>query len=577
MKKKVFSIKYRVLVWVLALLFPTILLLGAVTILQVGRTYQQLQTSQETSLNLVVSQLERETQEVEEYLYDLALENRVFRSMADEHSEVQLYSSAYDVLEGSDGLFQSERNLSFLVLYSEKNEYFASRDDGLDPLSLHEQVELRKAVQKRFLRFFLEGNSQHRQWFVVEIGGRWFLCRTVYYQEMYCAALFDLPELARQLETQLKEDCVLVFRDGDTLLTELPEEVTPQDWTQTTMKLAGNRKYMLLRQELCGMEVDYLFPYTGIGSLMGVSLFLVIFLAIVVLIAVVVFYLQLKRDFFLPLDNLVNTMRKIRDGSTDALSDESRTCEEFREVNHTFNQMLGQIRNLKIEHYEKELEAQRAEMSFLQAQIRPHFYLNCLKVLYALVQQGQYADIKTCILLVSKHLRYALQVRNDTVPMREELSYCDNYMKLHGILSAVEPKLTLDVEESLLNLAIPPISLLSLVENSVRVNLTPDKQLEMRIRAKRIQTEDGAVLCLTVQDNGSGFTEEQLEWFNGDVWLEKNTTHVGLQNVARRFRILYGDDFSMAFLNRDGAVIELYLPMQDTREEDRGAETADCG
>ena len=69
MKKKVFSIKYRVLVWVLALLFPTILLLGAITTLQVNKTYQQLQTSEETSLNLVVSQLEQEVQDVEEYLY----------------------------------------------------------------------------------------------------------------------------------------------------------------------------------------------------------------------------------------------------------------------------------------------------------------------------------------------------------------------------------------------------------------------------------------------------------------------------------------------------------------------------
>lgn len=577
LKNKVFSIKYRVLAWVLALLFPTILLLGAVTVLQVNKTYQQLQTSEETSLNLVVSQLEQETRDVEEYLYDLALENRVFRSMADARSEVQLYSGAYDVLESSDSLFQSERNLTFLILYSEANEYFASRDDGLENLELNEQVELRKAVQKRFLRFYLEGNGQHRQWFTVEIGGRWFLCRTVYYQGMYCSGLIDLSDLALRLPLQLKEDCVIAFRDGEHLLTELDRDMTPQDWTQTALRLNGNRRYMLLSQTLCGVELNYIFPYTGIGGLMGVSLFLVIFLAMVVLIAVVVFYLQLKRDFFQPLDSLVGTMRKIRDGSTGELSDESRTCKEFREVNHTFNQMLEQIRNLKIEQYEKELEAQRAEMSFLQAQIRPHFYLNCLKVLYALTQQGQYADIKTCILLVSRHLRYALQVRNDTVSMREELSFCDNYMKLQGIMSNVDPKLTVDVEESLLDLPIPPISLLSLVENSVRVNLAPEKRLEMRIRARRIQTEEDALLCVTVQDNGSGFTEEQLEWFNGDAWLENNTTHVGLQNVARRFRILYGEDFSMAFLNRDGAVIELYLPIPREGEEDHGAEVIDRG
>lgn len=575
MKKKVFSIKYRVLVWVLALLFPTILLLGVITTLQINKTYEQLQTSEETNLNLVISQLDQEIQDVEEYLYDLVLQNRVFRSMADMHDEVQLYSSAYEVLESSDALFQSKRNLSFLILYSEANTYFASRDDGLENMELDEQVELRKAVQRRLLRFFLEGNSQQRQWFTVEIGGRWFLCRTVYYQGMYCAGLFDLTEVARSLMPQLKEECELVFRDGNILLTELGEELTPSDWNHTTLRLEGNRRYMLLNHQIYGVEVSYLFPYTGIGGLMGVSLFLIVFLAIVVLIAAVVFYLQLKRDFFQPLDNLVNTMQMIRDGSTDELSDENRTCEEFREVNQTFNQMLEQIRNLKIEQYEKELETQRAELSFLQAQIRPHFYLNCLKVLYALTQQGQYADIKTCILLVSKHLRYALQVRNDTVPMREELSFCENYMELQRILSNTEPQIVIDVEESLLDLQIPPISLLSLVENSVRVNLAPEKSLEMRIRAKQIQTEDNVLLCLSVHDNGTGFTDEQLEWFNGDAWLEKNTTHVGLQNVARRFRILYGEEFSMAFLNRDGALIEMYFPVNSEGKEVHGDEAFD--
>ena len=576
MKKKVFSIKYRVLVWVLALLFPTILLLGVITTLQVNKTYEQLQTSEETNLNLLVSQLEQEFQDVEDYLYDLALQNRVFRSMADKHDEIYLYSSAYDVLESSESLFQNKRNLSFLALYSEENEYFASRDDGLKNLELDDQIELRKAVQKRLLRFFWEGNSQQRRWFTVEIGERWFLCRMVYYQGMYCSALFDLTNLALNSMPQLKEDCELIFRNGDILLTDLSEELTPSDWSRTTIRLDGNKRYMILNQDFFGVEMSYLFPYTGIGGLMGVSLFLVVFLAIVVLVAVVIFYIQLKRDFFQPLDNLVGTMQKIRDGSTDELSDESRTCEEFREVNHTFNQMLEQIRNLKIEQYEKELETQRAELSFLQAQIRPHFYLNCLKVLYALTQQGQYADIKSCILLVSKHLRYALQVRNDTVPMREELSFCENYLELQRILSNVEPKILFDVEEPLLDLQIPPISLLSLVENSVRVNLAPEKSLEMRIRAKQIQTEEGVLLCLSVHDNGIGFTEEQLEWFNGDAWLGDNTTHVGLQNVARRFRILYGEEFSMAFLNRDGALIEMYFPVNHAGEKVHKDEAFDC-
>ncbi len=561
-----------------ALLLPLVLLLSGNTILQVRKTYDQLATSEGTNLQLLVSQLELETREMEEYLYDLALKNRVFRSMADQHTETQLYANAYEVFESNETLFQTKRDLTFLVLYSEVNEFYADRDNGLQYLELSEKVNLQQAVQKRFMRYFLEGNGRFQQWFTVEIGERWFLARIVYYQGMYCAGLFDLEVLAQRLSAQMGDDCILTFRDGDTLLTSFRADIIPTDWTQNTVRLDGNRKYMLLNEDLCGIELTYLFPYSGIIGTMGISLSLVILIAVAVLIAIVIFYLQLKRDFFLPLDGLVNTMKKIRDGSTDTLSEEDRTCEEFREVNHTFNQMLTQIRNLKIEQYEKELETQRSEMSFLQAQIRPHFYLNCLKVIYALAQQGQYADIKTCVLLVSKHLRYALQVRNDTVPMQEELSFCENYVTLYGIMSKVEPKLELDIESTLLDIPIPPISLLSLVENSVRINLTPERELRIRIRARQIQTEEGPMLYLSVQDNGTGFTPEQTEWFNGDDWIHQKTSHVGLQNVVRRFRILYGDRFSVAFVNRDGAIVELYLPIDQTKEGGEShVEAVDCG
>lgn len=577
MKKKSFSIKYRVIIWVFALLLPSILLLGAFTVLQVDKTYEQLTTSEETNLNLLVSQLEQETKSIENYLYDLALKNRVFRSMADEHSETRLYASAYEVLEASESLFQANEDLSFLMLYSEANEYYLARDNGLSYLDLSEQIQMREAVEKRFLRFFMQKNSQHRQWFTVEISERYFLCRVVYYQGMYCAGLFDLESLVQQLSLRVKEDCILVFRDGNALLTPFSEELHLKDWSETTVRLSGNRKYMLLTQELCGIELSYLFPYSGIIGIMGMAVFLVMLIAIAVVVAIPVFYMQLTRDFFRPLDNLVETMRKIRDGNTDVISEETRTCEEFQEVNTTFNQMLDQIQNLKIDRYEKELETQRAELSFLQAQIRPHFYLNCLKVIYALAQQGQYADIKTCVLLVSKHLRYALQGHTDKVPMREEVSFCQNYVELYGIMSNIEPQLVLDIEEPLMDVPIPPISLLSLVENSVRINLAPDKKLQIRIRAKKIQTEDGPMLYLMVQDNGAGFAQEQLEWYNGDDWLEQSSTHVGLQNVVRRFRILYGDDFSVAFMNREGATIEFYLPIErDTGEEESSAEAIDC-
>ena len=53
-----------------------------------------------------------------------------------------------------------------------------------------------------------------------------------------------------------------------------------------------------------------------------------------------------------------------------------------------------------IDQYEKEIEARRNEMTALKLQIRPHFVLNCMKSVYALVQTGLREDAQQLILLL---------------------------------------------------------------------------------------------------------------------------------------------------------------------------------
>ena len=188
-KRGKFSIKYRILLWVFALLFPLVLLLGVNVILQVRETNSRLHDSEATNLRLSASFLQQEADDVEEFLYDLALQNREFRSMASTATDVQLYSSAYEIFQASENLFHAQKDLTFFLIYSGSNDYYAARDHGLEYLSLKEQMHLRRSVETRFLRFFLASSSRQRQWFTLEIADRWFLCRAVRYQDLYLSLI----------------------------------------------------------------------------------------------------------------------------------------------------------------------------------------------------------------------------------------------------------------------------------------------------------------------------------------------------------------------------------------------------
>lgn len=50
-------------------------------------------------------------------------------------------------------------------------------------------------------------------------------------------------------------------------------------------------------------------------------------------------------------------------------------------------------------------------MTALKLQIRPHFVLNCLKSVYAMVQTGSREDAQQLILLLSRYLRYILSLQ----------------------------------------------------------------------------------------------------------------------------------------------------------------------
>lgn len=249
---------------------------------------------------------------------------------------------------------------------------------------------------------------------------------------------------------------------------------------------------------------------------------------------------------------------------------------EFTQVNETFNRMIDQITQLKIDGYEKELEARRNEMTALKLQIRPHFVLNCLKSVYAMVQTGSREDAQQLILLLSRYLRYILSFTATTTPLHTEIEQCCNYAELSSVGQNDPVEVVCEIDPELSELPLPPVSLLTLVENSVKHGKMIGKTLKITITAKLLETEEGCMADLSVADNGTGFTAGDLKQLNSAAPQEENGQHVGLFNVVRRLQLLYGEQAAIAFTNNrrgGGARVELFLPIDPVLQKKEG-ETA---
>ena len=62
--------------------------------------------------------------------------------------------------------------------------------------------------------------------------------------------------------------------------------------------------------------------------------------------------------------------------------------EELEQVNETLEVMVSEIKKQKLLFYEQTIEKQKAQLQYLQLQLKPHFYLNGLKTLNVLFRNG---------------------------------------------------------------------------------------------------------------------------------------------------------------------------------------------
>ena len=183
----------------------------------------------------------------------------------------------------------------------------------------------------------------------------------------------------------------------------------------------------------------------------------------------------------------------------------------------------------------------RARMDALSSQINPHFLFNTLNTVTALIRVDP-DTARGVVLKLSNILRRLLRKHETFVPLREELSFIDNYLDIE-VARFGEDNLDIvkEIGEETLETFIPSMLLQPIVENSLKHGLAP--KLEGGRIFLRTSSRDGR-LHIEIEDNGVGISEEKMP----HVYVEG----IGLSNVRERLRVLYGTDFNLDIQSHEG-------------------------
>jgi LytS/YehU family sensor histidine kinase len=199
----------------------------------------------------------------------------------------------------------------------------------------------------------------------------------------------------------------------------------------------------------------------------------------------------------------------------------------------------------------KEAEHARAQLESLQSRVQPHFLFNALNSISSLIRQDP-ARAERMVEHLARLLRASLDTHQESlVPLHQELRIVRDYLEIQS--ARFEDRLRWFVEEPgvLGDALIPPFSVQSLVENSVKFAVATRRHGgTVRVSARG----DGERFTVAVTDDGPGFTS-----------AAKTPGH-GLDNLHTRLLTLYGGGAALDIVPAEpgvtGVTVSLTLPVR---------------
>lgn len=200
----------------------------------------------------------------------------------------------------------------------------------------------------------------------------------------------------------------------------------------------------------------------------------------------------------------------------------------------------------------QELEKQNLEqqLEYLKYQINPHFFMNTLNNIHALVDIEP-TKAQDTILELSKMMRFVLYEGDKSgVPLNRELEFIRTYITLMQLRYTDKVKITLDLPTEVPDKTMPPLMLVSFIENAFKhgVSYQHDSFIEIKVSIDEPLPE---VTHLHFSCRNSKAEHPNQE--KGGV---------GLVNVKKRLDLLYDKNYTLNIKDEaDIYTVELIIPL----------------
>ena len=278
---------------------------------------------------------------------------------------------------------------------------------------------------------------------------------------------------------------------------------------------------------------------------------------IILLVSIIALIITYKLSVWItkPIIDIKNNMEKVMDGNLKVRVGIS-SHDEIGQLQVSFNQMVEKL-YLSIENIKKyEKQKRVAELSFLQAQINPHFLYNTLSSIRFLISMNQVEKAEDMLYKFTRLLRSILPKASDMISLEEEIKNIKNYVELQKMRYPDCFDVNYDIDTSIFNFQLPSFILQPIVENAIFYSMEKENNKGI-INIVGYRVEDG--IRITIKDNGIGMSKDKV---SSVLKKESSINRVGVINVHERVRLNYGKEYGLIIdsIEGKGTKVTFILP-----------------
>jgi len=273
------------------------------------------------------------------------------------------------------------------------------------------------------------------------------------------------------------------------------------------------------------------------------------------------------RSLTKPLKSIVQTMKKVQNGDTEARVS-IKNNDEFGFIGTNLNTMLNKLNDLFQTDLEKQNRLRLAELKALHSQISPHFLYNTLDSIKWLAKLNGVDDIVLIVSQLGRLLKNSIHNQRDSVQISEEVALIGSYLSIQKIRYGSKFDVDIEVEESIMQCVVPKLIIQPIVENAI-IHGIEDKMGKAHLKIKGWKVNN--TIIFEVIDDGVGISEEALKKIRNKTqpeyiepeYIENDS--IGLANVDKRIKLYYGEEYGLGITSEVnvGTVMRITMPFSD--------------